>query len=76
MYNALQARGFASEAPIWHLKRWLYIFNCIQPSIDIPPLWHSILRKEKRKKTKRRSHNNKINKQDKRGMEKREKGRI
>jgi hypothetical protein len=49
-----------------------------QPSIDIPPLWHSIIRKEKRvnrrKKPKRRSNTNKVNKQDKRGTEKRERG--
>jgi hypothetical protein len=49
-----------------------------QPTIDIPPLCHSLLRKENRKETKRKSHNNKVNKQDKRGMGngKRERGNI
>jgi hypothetical protein len=46
-----------------------------QPSINIPPLWLSILRTEKRdrdnsrKKPKRRNYK-KVNKQEKRGTEK------
>jgi hypothetical protein len=48
------------------------------PVLTYPLFWHSILKKEKRvhkrKKTKRRSNTNKVNKQDKRGTEKRERG--